>query len=204
MKENMCTVHEYNYRLCQHVVPGYESELNFGVGAWGAMQSPLTTIASSAGHTMPPPPSECLATLDDIDESNYVEYLPMPSAVWRPALFCEATVRHLLASSFESYVSAVRAADCEADLRRRLGKGPPVWIEDKHALPLPDGDGHIERLWFASDGLEYSAKLDGALEGEARQVLWDELASFLPQKKGDEPPGGGGDVEWIAEAAAED
>ena len=33
---------------------------------------------------------------------------------------------------------------------------------------------------FASDGIEYSARLEGALEGEARQQLWDELASFVP------------------------
>ena len=109
-------------------------------------------------------------------------------------------VRNLLLRQFGDYVAAVRKADCAADLRRRLGKGPPVWIEDKHALPLPKGDTHVVRVpppdyappastprhrpthlphlfpmrqvrvWFASDGAEYSAKLVGALEGEARQA----------------------------------
>lgn len=89
-------------------------------------------------------------------------------------------VRSLLRTQFRDYVEAVRKADCAADLKRRIGSGPPIWVADKHAMPLPEGDTHVERLWFAGDGHEYCAKLAGALEGEARQKLWDELAAFLP------------------------
>lgn len=39
-----------------------------------------------------------------------------------------------------------------------------MYIEDRHALPLPEGDTAVVRLWFASDGNEYSAKLAGAVE----------------------------------------
>jgi len=39
----------------------------------------------------------------------------------------------------------------------------------------------------ADKGHEYTAKLKGALEGEERQKLWDELAAFLgPPEEGKE------------------
>jgi len=40
-------------------------------------------------------------------------------------------------------------------------------------MPVPEGDTHICKLWFASDGKERSAKVEGAVEGHAR----DELAA---------------------------
>lgn len=54
--------------------------------------------------------------------------------------------------------------------RRLMEKGPPVWVSDQHGLTLPEGDTHVQQLWFMSDGQERSAKLAGALEGEERQV----------------------------------
>ena len=51
-----------------------------------------------------------------------------------------------------------------------MEKGPPVWVSDQHGLTLPEGDTHVQQLWFMSDGQERSAKLAGALEGEERQV----------------------------------
>ena len=54
-----------------------------------------------------------------------------------------------------------------------------IWIEDKHALPVPEDETHICRVWYADTGHEYTAKLKGALEGDERQALWDELAAFL-------------------------
>jgi len=77
-------------------------------------------------------------------------------------------------------VNKVKTTDCQAELRRLLDKGPPIYISDPHALALPyNGDTHIEMLWFSSDNVERSAKLDGALEGEERQKLWDELKEFI-------------------------
>ena len=123
-----------------------------------------------------------MATMDDITDhnKNYVEYQTAPSRTWHPAFFCEQVVRRLLQQQFHDYVAGVRKADCAADLKRRIGSGPPVWISDKHAMPVPEEDTHICRVWFASDGKEYSAKLVGALEGVERQKLWDELSAFVP------------------------
>jgi hypothetical protein len=64
-------------------------------------------------------------------------------------------------------------------LRRLLARGPPIYIEDKHALALDDGDTHIVKLWYASDGQERSAKLVGAVEGSDRDELLESLKSFI-------------------------
>ena len=147
------------------------------------MESALVAVEtpSAVEHGPVPPQLECMATLEDItaDDDNYVEYQTAPSGKWHPAMYCESVVRRLLARQFDEYVKGVRSADCEADLKRRIGAGPPVYLSDKHALPLPDGDTHISRVWFASNDTEYSAELAGALKGEARQKLWDELAVFV-------------------------
>ena len=62
-----------------------------------------------------------------------------------------------------------------------MESGPPVWISDKHAMPLPAESKatHVCALWFMNGNRTESAKLDGALEGEARQKLWDDMKNFM-------------------------
>lgn len=60
-----------------------------------------------------------------------------------------------------------------------LKDGPPIYISDKHAFALDEGDTHVVKLWFASTGEEVSAKLDGAVEGTEREELWESLKSFI-------------------------
>ena len=64
-------------------------------------------------------------------------------------------------------------------MRRLLDAGPPIYVSDKHAMPVPEGDTHIIKLWYASDSQERSAVLEGALQGAARDELWDELKEFI-------------------------
>ena len=123
--------------------------------------------------------------------SQKVEYQTYPSMQWHPAKYEESVIVRLLEDQFHTFVKKVKTTDCQAELRRLLATGPPVYINDKHALPLPDnGDTHICQLWFSSDNAERSAKLDGALEGEERQQLWDELKKFIIEEGQEE-----GDVE---------
>ena len=146
----------------------------------------LVVLESSGyAHGAPPEGLECAATYEDItaEDQNYVEYQTAPSGAWHAAKYAEETVCRFIRVQFDEYVAGVRKADCEADLRRRIGKGPPIWLADKHALPVPDDDTHVCRLWLARTGREYSAKLKGALEGDARQKLWDELSAFMPPKE---------------------
>lgn len=81
----------------------------------------------------------------------------------------------------------VKKTDCQAELRRLLAAGPPIYISDKHAMPMDDDDEYICQLWIRQE--ERSAKLDGAPEGEERQKLWDELKQFIiveGKEKGDD------------------
>lgn len=112
-------------------------------------------------------------------ESFLVEYQSYPSLKWKPALFELEVIQKLLEEQFHQYVDRVKQTDCQAELRRLLDKGPPIYISDDTALPLEEGDTHVSKLWFASDGQERSAKLDGAPEGEEREKLWKELQQFI-------------------------
>jgi hypothetical protein len=85
----------------------------------------------------------------------------------------------LLDTQFEQYISRVKTTDCQAELRRLLRGGPPIYVSDKHAFPLEEDDTHVCRLWYAVDGKERSAKLKGALEGEERDALWRDLNEFI-------------------------
>mmetsp|Transcript_39885 Transcript_39885/g.96231 ORF Transcript_39885/g.96231 Transcript_39885/m.96231 type:complete len:90 (+) Transcript_39885:399-668(+) len=83
-------------------------------------------------------------------------------------------------------MTAVKTTDCQAELRRLLASGPPIYISDKHAMPLPDGDTHIVKLWYSSDSQERPAVLEGALQGQDRKKLWDELNEFIIVEGGEE------------------
>lgn len=98
---------------------------------------------------------------------------------WKPALYEKSVIEQLLQDQFGKFVERVKTTDCQAELRRLLAAGPPIYIEDKHALPLDEGDLYVVKLWFAEDDLERSAKLEGALEGIARDKLWKELNEFI-------------------------
>lgn len=113
--------------------------------------------------------------------TNYstVEYQSYPSLKWKPALFEYEVVVKLLEEQFHQYVNRVEQTDCQAELKRLLDKGPPIYLSDDTALPLEEGDTHVSKLWFASDGKERSAKLEGALEGDVREKLWQDLKQFI-------------------------
>lgn len=98
---------------------------------------------------------------------------------WKPALYEQSVIEQLLSTQFYDFVERVKKTDCQAELRRLLTSGPPIYISDEHALPLEEGDTHIVKLWFASDDKERDGKLTGAVEGDERRKLWDELNQFI-------------------------
>mmetsp|Transcript_6901 Transcript_6901/g.24197 ORF Transcript_6901/g.24197 Transcript_6901/m.24197 type:complete len:153 (-) Transcript_6901:92-550(-) len=132
-------------------------------------------------HGKPPPDTECMCSFEEINESNFVEYQTAPSETWHPAKFSEPIVREMLETSFQRYLDDVEKAarDCAAAVRRLVSKGPPIWLEDKHAFPLPDEDTHVVRVWFCSTNTEESARLKGALDGADRDALWDSQKEVL-------------------------
>lgn len=152
-----------------------------------------TTAQKVSPHGEPPEGLECLVTMEDITSDNYVEYQCYPSLVWKPAKIEQAVIEELLRTQFHVFKERVNQADCQAELMRLLATGPPIYVSDPYGLPLSedanddtivgsrttdDEDTHIVQLWFASDNQERSAKLDGAVEGEERDKLWQELKQF--------------------------
>mmetsp|Transcript_27705 Transcript_27705/g.56551 ORF Transcript_27705/g.56551 Transcript_27705/m.56551 type:complete len:161 (-) Transcript_27705:145-627(-) len=137
----------------------------------------------------------CLCTMEDITEEdqNYVEFQSYPSMIWKPAQFELSVVQHLLDTQFDQYIQRVKKTDCQAELRRLLKTGPPIYVSDKHAFPLAEeSDTHVCKLWYALDGQERSAKLKGAVEGEERDKLWEELKEFIIEEgkeEGDDDEG---------------
>ena len=119
----------------------------------------------------------CLCSYEDITEEdkNYVEYQSFPSLKWRPCLFEKDVVENLVTSQFTRYMERVKKTHCQAELRRLLAAGPPVWVSDKNGLPLEDGDEYVCKLWYAADGMERSARLVGSKVGEERDALLEDL-----------------------------
>lgn len=148
-----------------------------------ASASAAAAASHEAHHGPPPDGLECLVTMEDIDDSNYVEYQCFPSLQWKPSLMEQAVVEELLQTQFHRYIERVKTTDCQAELRRLLATGPPVYVSDPHGMPLEENgketDTHISKLWFSSDKTERSAKLHGALEGDERKALWQELQQFV-------------------------
>lgn len=133
--------------------------------------------------------------------------------LWYPCMYEQSVVENLLKTQFGNFIERVKTTDCQAELRRLLKNGPPIYISDKHALPIPipssstspdkndnadnaDNDDitctgteiHICSLWYASCSKKgiISSKLYGAVEGDDRDNLWTELKEFLVQE-GKEP-----------------
>ena len=134
--------------------------------------------------------------------------------LWYPCRYEQSVVEHLLKTQFHDFIERVKTTDCQAELRRLLQNGPPVYISDKNALPVvvesdvvvdrdeeevgkdedkdksdtqSQSQSYICNLWYASNpDQEISSKLHGAVEGEDRDNLWTELKEFLVEE-GKEP-----------------
>eukprot|EP00598_Pedospumella_elongata_P000672 CAMPEP_0184966628 /NCGR_PEP_ID=MMETSP1098-20130426/247_1 /TAXON_ID=89044 /ORGANISM="Spumella elongata, Strain CCAP 955/1" /LENGTH=155 /DNA_ID=CAMNT_0027487937 /DNA_START=25 /DNA_END=492 /DNA_ORIENTATION=+ len=133
-------------------------------------------------HLTPLAGATCMSCWDDVDSSNYVEYKATETADWAPSGFCETCVAYLLKAQWEIYTSALAKTTCKAEQRRLLKAGPPVNLKDATAFPTPD-NGEVYSLWYMSDGLEHSAKLEGSLIGEERTKYWIEQTQFYAEEE---------------------
>jgi hypothetical protein len=86
-----------------------------------------------------------------------------------------------ITEKFSEFTAAIAKADCKAELRRRLKVGPPAWVWDNDGLPIPDGDTHIDRVWYAEDKKEFSARLIGSHtpDSRAHEKLWNKLSLVM-------------------------
>jgi len=55
-------------------------------------------------------------------------------------------IQKLLDTQCQQYVDRDKKTDCQAELRKLLKTGPPIYVADKHAFPLEENDTHIVKL----------------------------------------------------------
>ncbi|CAN0266325.1 unnamed protein product [Ectocarpus sp. 6 AP-2014] len=148
-------------------------------------------------HGTCPEGMECACCFDDIEggtDGNYVEYRTGEGKEWRPSFFCKMCIGVLIKSQWSIYEDTLAKATCKAQQKRMLGEGPPTHVHDKTALKCEEGES-VHSLWFVGDeGGEpkiQSALLEGAPQGEARQIWWDEKLAFQFDEDDDEDEAGG-------------
>ena len=129
-------------------------------------------------HSKPSVGVFCLSSWDEITEEEYVEYQTAPSGRWNPSKYGIETIKFLLNAQFDNYIESVQKTDCLKELKSLLEIGPPIWISDRHGLPLPEGDTHVSKLWYMNEDLEVSAQLKNSFIGEERIKLWNRLKSL--------------------------
>mmetsp|Transcript_21136 Transcript_21136/g.44045 ORF Transcript_21136/g.44045 Transcript_21136/m.44045 type:complete len:164 (+) Transcript_21136:171-662(+) len=136
---------------------------------------------STVAHGKPVDGMCCMVSYEDItdEDKNYVEFQSAPSGKWKPCQFEMETVQQLVDTQFASYVKRVKTTDCQAELKRLLAAGPPVWVSDANGFPLDEGDTHVSTLWYASDDMERSARLKGSVIGEEREELLESFKEFV-------------------------
>lgn len=142
---------------------------------------------------MPEAGATCKSCWDDLSAEIYCEYQAVENGEWLPSGYCQMCVLHLMGTQWGQYTSALAKTTCKAEQARLLERGPPINLRDASnlALPCPDG-GEVFRLWFQGEGggAERSAKLEGSLEGDARQKFWDEQLAFKFDEKDEGKEGG--------------
>jgi hypothetical protein len=89
----------------------------------------------------------CLVCYEDIEHETYLEYRVSPTSPWIPSKFCSICLQMLLDTKFEAYMTGVATSTCEAELRRYVEKGPPIYIEDVTGFPVQPGLSAFRLLW---------------------------------------------------------
>ncbi|CAM9639727.1 unnamed protein product [Scytosiphon promiscuus] len=129
---------------------------------------------------------------------RFVHSLRNTGNPWLPSLFCKMCIEVLIKRQWSIYEDGLAKATCKAQQKRMLGDGPPTHVNDKKALSCGEGES-VHSLWFVrEEGGEpeiQSAELEGAPQGEARQIWWDEKLAFQfdeddEEEEGEEAGGG--------------
>lgn len=102
------------------------------------------------------------------------------SNIWHDSAYCWACIKHMLDSRFQDYIDTVEESRCKKTVNAAIEAGPPIWIEDK-GLPVPDGE-HVAEIQ-TPEGDVHSAVYTGAVQGEARYQLWEELRKRVEARR---------------------
>jgi hypothetical protein len=149
------------------------------------------------------PSGDCLFCCAEFDDSCYAEYLP-PSLTgnWIPSPYCSNCIQQFfIDQQWAKYLKSIAEADCAAALRRVLNKPPPLYVTDKGFASDESPEGVVGQFWFMQGDLVKSSKLKDALEGDERDLFWQEKKIGLEALEAAEAASG--DMVLAAKAAAE-
>ena len=115
---------------------------------------------------------ECAICYDSLDATNQIKYKKEGSD-WFDANFCSTCILYMRDTQYSNYIEKVRTTDCKSELTRLLEQGPPIWLFDSKMFPEVSESEHVSELQY--DGTVVSAKLIGAMEGDERTKVLEEL-----------------------------
>ena len=98
--------------------------------------------------------------MEDITEENYVEYQIYPSYEWKSSLLSQPIIEMLLQTQFQTYMERIQASDCQAELKRLLQQGPPIYISDPYGLPLVNQNHDHDDNDTTDDGVTLPSNID--------------------------------------------
>lgn len=125
----------------------------------------------------------CAVCYDDIDESNFVLYRMIKddndndNKNWQPLMGCKLCVETFLSTQWNNYLERIKKADCAAEMRGLLKNGPPINLRCSDFIQDIDPTSEFHELYI--DGKIQSAKLNGSLIGEERDLLIEKQKSIL-------------------------
>lgn len=135
-------------------------------------------------------PSECSCCLLEFEQPVYYRYVmdetPNQPSDWIKSNFCWDTISVILKQRYKDYIDTIYKSKCKKTLGEMIVNGPPIWFKDA-ALPVPEGAhvSHFLVVTFSFENVhevEISAMYEGAVIGEERQQLWDNLRTVVDQR----------------------
>jgi hypothetical protein len=87
----------------------------------------------------------------------------------------------MIDTQYQAWIESVKNATCPKELQRLIDQGPPIWLYDTIAFPVQPED-HVVEIGYDNPMISISAKLVGAVEGDAREQVWQEMRAVMYQK----------------------
>jgi hypothetical protein len=120
--------------------------------------------------------TECVVCCDTIDEKTFVLYKDQKEGEWKSSSFCSSCVKHMIKTSWKTYVDKIEKADCADALKKSVNIGPPINFRDQ-GVPCENKTKEVQSFYY--DGESQSAKLEGSLIGEERTKWWDNVKAEI-------------------------
>jgi len=125
--------------------------------------------------------NECKICYDSFTPALQCMYKTRLNNKWEPFNWCIECVRHMINTQYQAWIESVKNETCPGALQRLIDQGPPVWLYNATTFPV-QLDDHVIEIGYDNPMISISAKLVGAVEGDAREQVWQEMRAVMYQK----------------------